>query len=473
MSSTGPANPPAASAPPGRQPGGSLAALSRHAVLAPFTARTRRELLFCLVEAPFGFCFLAAPLVLAAVVILVRLLVYGTRSAAGAVHPASALPIFAGVLVILLLVATVPRAGRRLGEVHRGLAERLLGVQIGDPAPPRQARGVLRRLAAMLRDGPGWRAAAYLLVKLPVTVAEIYALAFAAFGLAGLTYPFWWPLFRNHPPGTHLQPVSALTPFGAFHIATFAGTFAAFAAGAAMVLVAPWVARGAAAADCWLMRGMLGPGRLAQRVADLEQSRALAVEDSAALLRRLERDLHDGAQIRLATLAMNLGMAREKLGSDADPEVRELVDVAHQGAKDALVELRNLARGIHPAALDSGLADALATLAASSATPVELTTSVPDRPAPAIETIAYFCAAELLANAAKHSRANKIGIALSGQGGKLVLRVADDGTGGADPARGSGLSGLAQRVRTVDGQMEIASPPGGPTQITVTLPMHA
>jgi signal transduction histidine kinase len=473
MSSTGPANPPAASAPPGRQPGGSLAALSRHAVLAPFTARTRRELLFCLVEAPFGFCFLAAPVVLAAVVILVRLLVYGTRSATGAVHPAAALPIFAGVLVILLLVATVPRAGRRLGEVHRGLAERLLGVQIGDPAPPRQARGALRRLAAMLRDGPGWRAAAYLLVKLPVTVAEIYALAFAAFGLADLTYPFWWPLFRNHPPGSHLQPVSALTPFGAIHIATFAGTFAGFAAGAAMVLVAPWVARAAAAADCWLMRGMLGPGRLAQRVADLEQSRALAVEDSAALLRRLERDLHDGAQIRLATLAMNLGMAREKLGSDADPELRDLVDVAHQGAKDALVELRNLARGIHPPALDNGLADALATLAASSATPVELTTSLAERPAPSIETIAYFCAAELLANAAKHSGANMIDIALSGQGGNLVLRVADDGAGGADPACGSGLSGLAQRVRTVDGRIEIVSPPGGPTRITVTLPMHA
>jgi signal transduction histidine kinase len=240
-----------------------------------------------------------------------------------------------------------------------------------------------------------------------------------------------------------------------------------------MVLVAPWVARGAAAADGWLMRGMLGPGRLAQRVADLEQSRALAVEDSAALLRRLERDLHDGAQIRLATLAMNLGMARDKLGSEADPEVRELVDVAHQGAKDALVELRNLARGIHPPALDSGLADALATLAASSATPVELTASLPERPAPAIETIAYFCAAELLANAAKHSRANKIDIALSGQGGNLMLRVTDDGAGGADPAHGSGLAGLAQRVRTVDGRLEIASPPGGPTQITVTLPMHA
>ena len=243
-----------------------------------------------------------------------------------------------------------------------------------------------------------------------------------------------------------------------------------------MVLAAPVGGPGRGARPtCWLMRGMLGPGRLAQRVADLEQTRALAVEDSAALLRRLERDLHDGAQIRLATLAMNLGMAREKLARPTPtPSVRELVDAAHQGAKDALVELRNLARGIHPPALDNGLADALATLAASSAVPVELTTALPQRPAPAIETIAYFCAAELLANAAKHSHANRVAVELTETGRRaLALRVSDDGSGGADPARGSGLAGLAQRVRTVDGQVEIVSPPGGPTQVTVTLPMHA
>jgi signal transduction histidine kinase len=221
------------------------------------------------------------------------------------------------------------------------------------------------------------------------------------------------------------------------------------------------------------MRGLLGPGRLAQRVADLEQSRATAVDDSAALLRQVERDLHDGAQIRLATMAMNLGMAREKLGNDADPEVRELVDAAHQGAKDALIELRNLARGIHPPALDNGLADALATLAASSAIPVEVATAIPQRPAQAIETIAYFCAAELLANAAKHSHANTIAIDVTERDRMLVLRVSDDGRGGADPARGSGLSGLAQRVRTVDGSLEIMSPQGGPTQVTVHLPLHA
>ena len=187
-----------------------------------------------------------------------------------------------------------------------------------------------------------------------------------------------------------------------------------FAAGAAMVLAAPWVTRAVVGADLLLLRGLLGPGRLAERVRDLEQTRAVAVDDAAALLRQVERDLHDGAQIRLATLAMHLGMAKEKLGDDGDPldvdGARELVDAAHRGAKDALAELRDLARGIHPPVLDNGLADALATLAAGSAIPVELATDIQARPTPAIETIAYFCAAELLANAAKHSLARRIGL---------------------------------------------------------------
>ncbi len=170
---------------------------------------------------------------------------------------------------------------------------------------------------------------------------------------------------------------------------------------------------------------------------------------------------------------MNLGMARERFKPDSDPELRELVDAAHQGAKDALADLRNLARGIHPPALDNGLPDALATLAASSVIPVELTADTPQRPAPAIETIAYFCTAELLANAVKHSGANKIRIELAERGEALVLRVTDDGVGGANQALGTGLAGLAQRVRTVDGEVHVVSPAGGPTQATVTLPMHA
>ena len=244
-----------------------------------------------------------------------------------------------------------------------------------------------------------------------------------------------------------------------------------------MLLAAPWVTRAAVAADRWLIRGLLGPGPLAQRLRDLEQTRALAVDDAAARLRRLERDLHDGAQIRLATLALNLGMAKKKLGDHGevpDPETaRELVSAALQGARDALGELRELVRGIHPPALDNGLADALATLAASNAIPAELTASIPVRPTPAIETIAYYCAAELLTNAAKHSAANKIKIDITERTGVLVLSITDDGRGGADPARGSGLAGLAQRVAVVDGRLAIASPPGGPSRITVELPLRA
>jgi signal transduction histidine kinase len=231
------------------------------------------------------------------------------------------------------------------------------------------------------------------------------------------------------------------------------------------------------------MRGLLGPGRLAQRVRDLEQTRAQAVDDSAALMRRLERDLHDGAQMRLAALAMNLGRAKEQLGADCDPadlaKARELVDAAHRSAKDALAELRDLARGIHPPVLDNGLADALATLAAGSAIPVRLTTDITVRPSPAIETIAYFSAAELLTNAAKHSHATTVTVHATQHHSVLRLCVTDDGAGGAggaggaDPGRGSGLAGLATRVRTVDGHLYVDSPPGGPTRITVELPTQA
>ena len=476
MSATGPVNPAAADRPTGSGPGGSLAALAGAVLRAPFTGRAWRELLFCAIEVPLGLCALVFPIALVALPSAVALLSSGGPLSArpGGAPPAGLVAAFGGltVFVLLALLFLAPRIGRGLSAAHRRLAARLLGERIAGPPPIRRGGGAAGWLAATARDGPGWKAAAYLLVKLPVTVGEFYAAFFAAAGLANLTYPFWWPLFRNHPPDVRLGPVYALTPFGALRIETFPGTFAAFAAGAAMVLAAPWAARAVSSADRWLMRGLLGPGRLAQRVADLEQSRALAVDDSAATLRRLERDLHDGAQIRLATLAMNLGMAREKLGDDASPEVRELVDAAHQGAKEALIDLRNLARGIHPPALDNGLADALATLAASSAIPAELTTAIPERPAPAIETIAYFCAAELLANVAKHSYANRVTIEVAERDQMLVLRVGDDGRGGADPARGSGLSGLGQRVRTVDGRLEIASPSGGPTQVTVQLPLH-
>jgi signal transduction histidine kinase len=470
MGTIGPMTPATSSPPPGSRPGGGPAALARALALEPFTLRARRELLFCLVGIPLGFLLVVAPFGAFAGALAVA--AFAPRYESTWV---AALAIVPGALLVVLLAT---RAARRLGLVHRGLAAWLLGELVAPPPPPRSGRGGLGWLAASLRDGPGWRAVAYQVLKLPVAFLYGYAANLWVGGLVDLTYPFWWGLFRNHPPGVRLGPVPAAGPFPGrvLHVNSFAGTFGALAVGVAMVLAAPWVTRAVVAADRWLIRALLGPGTLTQRVRDLEQTRALAVDDAAARLRRVERDLHDGAQMRLATLAMNLGMAKEKLGDDGDPldvaRARELLDAAHQGAKEALVELRDLAKGIHPPVLDNGLADALATLAATSAIPVELRSDLPERPTPAIETIAYFCAAELLANAAKHSFANAISIQATEHGGRLLLGVGDDGVGGADPARGSGLSGLAQRVRTVDGRLEIASPPGGPTRITVDLPLR-
>jgi signal transduction histidine kinase len=439
----------------------------------PFTARTLRELLYCLTAVAFGLGAICAvfgvPLGSLGTLALVRL-------AAG---PEGVAPVLAGgELVVLVLLLLAPRTARVLGALMRWLAARLLGVAVEAPPPVRRRRfGPVGWVAGGLADAAGWRALAYLLLKLPLAVLAGYAVFAWATGLVDVTYPFWWRLFRNHPPDVHLDPVPVLTPFGSFQVATFPGTVAAFAAGTAMLFAAPWLARLVVAADVALIRTLLGPGRLARRVRDLEETRARAVDDTATLLRRLERDLHDGAQVRLAALALNLGRVKEKLG-EPDGEVdlartRELVDAAHRGAKEALVELRDLARGIHPAVLDNGLPDALATLAATAAVPVRLAVDIPVRPSPAIETIAYFCAAELLANAVKHSRASAVTVEATQADGVLRLCVADNGTGGADSARGTGLAGLRDRAGTVDGRLTVDSPPGGPTRITVVLPLRA
>jgi len=216
-----------------------------------------------------------------------------------------------------------------------------------------------------------------------------------------------------------------------------------------------------------------------ERVRELQRSRALVVDDAAARLRRIEQDLHDGAQAQMVAVVMKLGLARDHLstsaarleGADLDRAL-ELVDAAHRGAMDAITELRDLARGIHPPALGEGLGAALAGLTARSDLPVELAVDLPGRPSPAIETIAYFCAAELLTNAAKHSGAQRATLEAHHQRGLVTMRISDDGTGGARLEPGGGLAGLAERVKTVDGRLQVESPAGGPTVVTVELPSH-
>jgi signal transduction histidine kinase len=435
----------------------------RAALRAPVSRRAGRELGYCVAGVAPG---------LAGFLVVVTLLAWGaglTVTLVGAVP---------GLLVLILTL----RLARRLGALHRWLARRLLGGAFPGPPPFRPGRGLLGRVDARLRDGASWRAVAYVVLKLPVAVLALYAVSLWWSGLFDVTAPVWWNLFRGHATGVRLGPVAAMTPVPGvfFGVATWPGTLAMLVVGGVMLLAAPWVTRAVTAGDRWLVGGLLGPARLAERVEELEQSRALAVDDAAAALRRVERDLHDGAQVRLAALAMGLGMAREKLGDDGKPlddaqvaRIRDLVDSAHRNAKEALVEVRDLARGIHPPVLDAGLADALATLAARSVIPVELTADIPVRPTPAIETIAYFCAAELLANAAKHSGASVVAVDARQRGGTLRLRVRDDGAGGAAVGRGTGLAGLVQRVRTVDGRFRLSSPAGGPTVVTIELPLRA
>ena len=208
---------------------------------------------------------------------------------------------------------------------------------------------------------------------------------------------------------------------------------------------------------------------MAERIETLETSRAGAVDVQDSELRRIERDLHDGAQARLVALGMSLGMAEQNLAEDPE-RAGALLAEARAGAEQALRELRDLARGIHPPVLaDRGLEAALTALANSTPMHVSLSVDVPQRPAPPVESAAYFVVAEALANAAKHARADWLDIRIARIGDRLELEIKDDGIGGANPG-GSGLVGLRRRVEALDGHLEVTSPPGGPTSIYAELP---
>jgi len=381
-----------------------------------------------------------------------------------------------GVLVGPPLLALSSLGARGFAAVTRGLAGGLLGTQVAPPSPFRPRPGLVGWIRSGITDAAGWRARAYLVLKLPVAVAGCLVAGWTWLGgLSGLTYPLRWEILDQ------LHVRDGVNPFPG-SLTTLEGNLLVVPLGLALLLAAPWLTRAVVDLDRVLITRLIGPVSLTERVRELEQTRAHAVDDSAARLRRIERDLHDGAQAQMVAVAMKLGLAREDLGgmaadatagAEAVQRAFELVDAAHGIAKEAITELRDLAHGIHPPVLDRGLSAALATLAARSAVPVELVADLPERPSAAIETIAYFCAAELLANVAKHSRARHATLEAVHVPSLLRLRVSDDGVGGARVDRGSGLAGLIERLRTVDGRMGISSPPGGPTVVTIELPSHA
>lgn len=368
-------------------------------------------------------------------------------------------PLSVTVFGLAVLAAGVVGA-RGWGWLHRALLRRLLGVRIEAPPRFRPKPGVIGWVRSGLTDVPGWRSLLYLALKLPVNVAGLYlTVAVWVEGLVYLSYPLWWWLL---PDGDRLATV------GGFSFDTWPRVLLLAAAALLLVLAAPWVTRAAAWPDVWLARALLSPTWASR----LRQSRSFAIDDAAARLRQIERDLHDGAQAQLVALAMKLGLAKEELGEGDSEAALALVDTAHTNAKQAIAELRDLARGIHPPVLDSGLEPALRTVASRSAVPVELHIDLPGRPSPAIETIAYFTATELLTNIAKHSHARQATLVLvAAEQDRLRLTVSDDGVGGARP--GGGLAGLAARIGAVDGRIELTSPPGGPTVVVVNLPVRA
>jgi signal transduction histidine kinase len=240
-----------------------------------------------------------------------------------------------------------------------------------------------------------------------------------------------------------------------------------------LLVLSPLMIRGLSAVDGILARNLLGAsatGALVKRVDQLVESRQQVVDSVEAERRRMERDLHDGAQQRLVSLAMTLGRARSRIG-DSDPAVKGLIEEAHAEAMQAITELRDLTRGLHPPVLtDRGLDAAISAVAARAPLPVRVDVRVDPRPSLTIESIVYFVVTESLTNIAKHAQAARAAVRITRVGDRLRLVVTDDGRGGADPALGTGLQGLIDRVSGVDGEFSVVSPIGGPTVLTVEVP---
>ena len=362
-------------------------------------------------------------------------------------------PLFLLGVPLFWLVAMLARG---MAQFERKRMRLFLDIEI--PKPLTRPRGI----RAALRHGPTWRAIAYDVVRFPLAVLT-FGVSVVGWGgsLALVSMPWWL-----HQVPSRRADLWALT------ISDQSSAWLTALGGLAIGCVAIGLTIGLTSAEGALARAMLGvtARELSQRVDELKGSRARVVDAAEAERRRIERDLHDGAQQRLVALAMNLGRARARY--DDDPEAaRRLLDEAHDDAKHALVELRDLARGLHPAVLtDRGLDAALSGLAGRSPVPVTLDVSVEPRCSPTTEAIAYFVVSEALANVAKHAGAHRVDIVARRSDGQLHISVTDDGVGGAESHEGGGLAGLADRVGGVDGTLDIQSPVGGPTVVTVELP---
>ena len=373
-------------------------------------------------------------------------------------------------LLPLLFLVVVFLAAPLLTGMHRHRLHATARVVI-PPQPARPSRLTAEGIVTYARSQATWRQLGYHLLAGPALA--IAAITIVGVWLAGLLYTLVYAYAWMLPVGNLLQrgqsssPPGNLPPVSHIPMDVFLT-----AGGIALLAAAPWLTAAVGTLDARAARALLGPSRaeeLEYQVERLAQTRAGVVDAADAERRRLERDLHDGTQQRLVSLAMRLGMARAERPDAA--QAHQVIAEAHEEAKAALAELRHLVRGLHPAVLeDRGLDAALSGVAARLPVPVRLTVDVPRRPPPTIEAVAYFVVSEGLTNIAKHAQASQAEVFVQRTSDRLHIIVSDDGVGGADPARGTGLAGLAKRAASVDGTFEITSPPGGPTLLTVDLP---
>ncbi len=370
------------------------------------------------------------------------------------------------LLFLILSFFLVPA----LTWIQRHRLRTTAGIEI-PPQPVIPGRLSRDGIVIALQARSTWRQLAYHLVVAPLLAAA--ALAALCCWLAGALYALVYTYAWDLNPDSMLKRGWSASPNAHLpHLLGIPVDIYLTAGGIALLLAAPTVTSWVSSLDGWAARELLGPSRaeeLEHRVAKLAKTRAGVVDAADAERRRLERDLHDGTQQRLVSLAMNLGMARAQ--TTTAEEAREAIAEAHEEAKAALTELRHLVRGLHPAVLeDRGLDAALSGVAARMRIPVKLTVDVPRRPAPVVEAVAYFVVSEGLTNITKHAQASQAEVYVQRTSDRLHIIVSDDGAGGADASRGTGLAGLAKRAESVDGTFEITSPAGGPTLLTVDLP---
>jgi signal transduction histidine kinase len=359
------------------------------------------------------------------------------------------------VLVGIPMLIAAMLAWRRVAAWERDRAALVLGAPIASPYAPLPPEGALKRLWARVRDKGTWKDLGWIGVLATAgTVAGAVTVALCAAVAILVTLPLTAATF---PEGTTIADVG---PLLAWSLALGGIALAV----ATVALVRP-LAHGIGS----LARALLGPD-VEEQVAQLESSRASAVDATDSTLRRIERDLHDGAQHRLVAIALDLGRARERMKDD--PAAAEpLIVEAHAEVKRAMAELRDLVRGIHPSILtDRGLDAAVSALAGRSPVPVAVAVELERRPPAAVETAAYYLVAEALTNVAKHSRAHEAQVRMQARERQLVVEVRDDGVGGAVRAPGSGLEGIGQRVDALGGELELDSPEGGPTTLKAVIP---